>query len=162
MSNINTQGQPGGTTCFGLSACATLSVFVECLSQIYQGADAELEFQVKDEDGQPIDINDILGMYIRLYGDKYTYMEFVYPDTTGTFPINIIQHEENNEQVDVGYFSIKIPAEESVKFMTGGLYAELKFKIIDTNWPGGFKTKIISCIKIADIKLSQTKDITDF
>jgi hypothetical protein len=162
MSNINSFGQPGSTACFGISACSTLKVFIECLTQIYQGADADLEFTLTDEEGQPINVNDVAGIFIRLYGDKYSYMNFVWPDTTGTFPINILQHEENNEQVDVGIFSIQIPAEESAKFMTGGLYAEIKIKIIDTNYPGGYKTKVISCLKLADIKLSQTKDITDF
>jgi len=162
MSTVNDYGQPGSSTCFGVSACTTLRVFIECLSQIYQGADAELEFSITDEDGNPIDINDVAGIFICLYGDKYSYMTFVYPDTTGNFPITVLQHEEDGETVDVGIFSIKIPASESAKFMTGGLYAEIKIKIIDTNWPDGYKTKVISCLKLADAKLSKSKDITDF
>lgn len=166
MSDIT--NQPGSTTCFGISACATLKVFIECLSQIYQGADADIEFTITDEDNLPIDINDITGMYIRLYGDKYSYMTLIYPDTSDSYPITILQHEEDGEQVDIGIFSIKIPSEESVRFMTGGLYAEIKIKVIDTSiaqvtgMPIPTKTKIISCLKLADIKLSQTRDITDF
>ena len=156
---MSTNSNQPTSSCYGISACNTLSVFIECLAQIYQGTDASIEMLLSDEEGQPIDINQILEMYISLYGDKYGYLEYVYPDTTGYLPINIIQTVEDNEVVDQGIISIDIPASETVKFMTGGLFAEIKIKMIDTNYPGGFRTKVIACLNIGTIKLSNTKDI---
>ena len=99
---------------------------------------------------------------MKLYGEKYDYLTYIWPDTSDSLPITIFQHEENNEQVDVGIIGFQIPASETVKFMTGNLLAELKFKIADTNFPNGYKTKIISCLKIGEVKISQTRDIQDF
>lgn len=149
-------------SCFGKSICSSLKIYFECLKQIHQGEDVYFEFLLVDENGNPLDLNNVLGIYIQIYGDKYRYLTYTYPDTSDSFPIQIIQTVENGEPVDIGIIGIRITAEESSKFMTGSLYAEMKIKIIDTNWQDGYQTKIISCLKIAEVKLSNTTDIINF
>jgi hypothetical protein len=149
-------------SCVSTSYCGSITASIECVPKIYQSMDYEFEIHLSDEDGLPLDLNQVIGIYMRLYGEKYDYLTYIWPDTTDSEPITIIQHEEQGEQVDVGIIAFRIPASETTKMMTGNLLAELKFKVIDTNFPGGYKIKIISCLKIGEIKPSQTRDIIDF
>lgn len=156
--------------CYSTTSCGSMTAFIDCLPGIYQGGDYQFELLLKDELGNPIDLNTIHGIFMRLFGDKYSYVDYAYPSISDTNPIEILQTNapsgttdtDNNGIIDEGYIAFKLYSEDTLKMMTGNLYAEIKFQIIDTNWPGGIRYKIISCLKIGEIKLSKTKDITDF
>ena len=62
----------------------------------------------------------------------------------------------------IEHIAFNISSELSRRFLTGPIYAELKFKK-DSETTGGNPTyKTIGCLKIGEVKQSLTKDVTQF
>lgn len=145
--------------CTAISYCETLSAFVECVSAFYQGTDQYFEIQLFDEEGFPLDLNDYSEILLHLYTDGFNYGQFIWPEQNDKFPIEIIQDENTDGPFDVGIIGINITAELSRRFITGGLFAEIKLKK-ESETTGGLPTyKTIGCLRLGEVKQSLTKDI---
>ena len=151
-------------SCTAISNCQQITAFVDCIPSIYQGTDYYYEIQLFDEDGEPLDLNQIDGIFMCLYTDGYNYGTYQWPLPTDTVsePIIIIQSEDTSGMIDVGIIGFNITSEMSAKFLTGNLFAEIKFKEESetTGNPALYKT--IGCLTLGQIKQSLTKNINNF
>jgi len=147
-------------SCTAVSSCQTITALIECVPSIYQGTDYYFEIQLYDEEGIPLDLTEFSGIYMQLYTDGYNYAIFQWPLPTDSDsePIIIIQ----NGQIDVGIIAFNITAEMSSKFLTGSLFAEIKFKKDSETTGGNPVYSTIGCLNIGNVKQSLTRDITDF
>lgn len=164
--------------CSALSSCETVKAIIECLPTIHQGADYQFTITLLDEDDKPLDLDQFSGIYMCLFGDDISciYANYSTAELTDTEPIDIIQQTvittDNSTDTDTdgtteeiinkGQISFKISSDMSKNFLSGNLSAEIKLREEDTNWPNGYKFKVISCLKIGKVKQSKTRDITDF
>jgi hypothetical protein len=149
-------------SCKATTYCSTITAFIDCVPKLYQGEDYYLEIQLFDEEGMPLDLSQFSGILMHLYTDGFSYGNYVWPETTSSEPIIIIQSEDSSGPIDVGIIAFNISSELSRRFLTGPIYAELKFKK-DSETTGGNPTyKTIGCLKIGEVKQSLTKDVTQF
>ena len=158
----------GCASSLGASLCGTFSAYLECAPGIHQGTDGTIEIQLLDSDGLPLDLNNTEGIYICVFdiGDNVI-AEFSSPDMTSTIPLTICQSttfttDGEAEFEQQGVIKFDLTADLTACMMTGPLNVEIKLKAIDTNWPGGVKYKVISCLKIGTVQESKTKNINDF
>lgn len=150
--------------CFGISACSTIKIYTDCLKSIYKGQNTTIELLIADENNNPIDldlnltINKIDSISILLHNSKYQYLTYIYPypsSNPNDLPITIEQYTDpiTSEKINQGIISFYIPETETIKFMSGNLYANITLKIINnTSNPNSYQIKIINKLKIADIK----------
>jgi hypothetical protein len=149
-------------SCTATTYCSTITAFIDCVPKLYQGEDYYLEIQLFDEEGKPLDLTEYSGILMHLYTDGFSYGNYVWPDNGIYEPVIIIQSEDTSGPIDIGIIAFNISSELSRKFLTGPVYAELKFKKNSetTNDKPTYKT--IGCLKIGEVKQSLTKDVTGF
>lgn len=149
-------------SCTSTTYCKTITAFIDCVPKIYQGEDYYTEIQLFDEEGKPLDLSEYSGIFMHLYTDGFSYSNYKWPEEEGYEPIIIIQTEDTSGPIDVGIIAFNISSELTRRFLTGPVYAELKFKK-DSEITGGNPTyKTIGCLKIGEVKQSLTKDVTGF
>lgn len=149
-------------TCQAISYCQSITAFIECVPQIYQGTDYYFEIQLFDEEGEPLDLTEYSGLFMCIYTDGFNYGTYTWPESSNVEPIIIIQSESTDGLVDVGIIAFNISAEQSARFLTGPIYAEIKFKKDSETTGGNPVYTTIGCLKIGEIKQSLTKDVNDF
>ena len=149
-------------SCTATTYCSTITALIDCVPKLYQGEDYYLEIQLFDEEGKPLDLSQFSGILMHLYTDGFNYGNYTWPESETTEPIIIIQSEDTSGPVDVGIIAFNISSELSRRFLTGPIYAELKFKKDSETTSGNPTYKTIGCLKIGEVKQSLTKDITGF
>lgn len=149
-------------SCTATTYCSTITAYIDCVPKLYQGEDYYLEIQLFDEQGIPLDLTQFSGILMHLYTDGFNYAVYTWPENSSAEPIIIIQTEDTNGPVDTGIIAFNLPSELTRRFLTGPIYAELKFKKESETTGGNPTYKTIGCLKIGEVKQSLTKDITEF
>jgi hypothetical protein len=149
-------------SCTAVSYCQSITAFVECIPQLYQGDDHHFEIQLIGQNGLPLDLTLYSGIYVRLYTDGFNYYNFSWPHASGTELLEIIQTEDTNGPVDEGIIAFNVTSEMTSRFLTGSIFAEIKFRQ-DSETTGSLPVyKTIGCLNLGYVRESLTRDLNDF
>lgn len=151
-------------SCTAKTYCQSITAFIECIPHLYQGTDYDFQIELYDTDGLPLDLSEYSGIHLHLYTDSYTYGNFKWPygeddEDEYILPLEVLQYETTAGQEDIGIIAFNIPSSLSERFLTGSVYAEIKFKK-DSKVTGGSPTyHTIGCLNIGTVRESLTKSI---
>lgn len=150
-------------SCSSISSCGRIKATVDCLTNIYQGGDYELEIQLVDTDGTAANLDEYLSIYIAVFdSEDCVRASFAYPDVTGSQGITILQETDTDGAVlNEGKFIIRLTSALTAALITGQLSAEIKLEILDTDFEDGSRAVIIPCLKLGTVKYSKINAITE-
>ena len=171
--------------CNAVSECGSITAAIECSAAIVQGEDYDFQIQLYDKDGTPLDLCKYDAIVMKLYGEDVDinyhpvyYGYWGYPEEVLTSKIteSLIVYQQGCPPPapvpDQGLIGFHASHEITSHFNTGTLYAEIKFKEVNTGNPTyatyvtgsdlpAYQNAVyttITCLKIGTVKRSYTRD----
>lgn len=140
--------------CSPLSVCGRIGAYVDCITNIIQGADSEIIFQLVDSDGAALDLSIYSSIVGMVYGELGSQsFDYSYPIQSGYDEIIVLQSGSTN----TGKLLIRIESDKSADLLEGRLFVEFKLSEIDSSYNDSIKDIVIGCLYFATVKTSITR-----